>query len=390
MEINYSNRIGKIPPYLFAELEKIVEAKQRSGIDVINLGIGDPDIATPLFIREALAREAMRTDTHNYSSSAGELEFRQAVAQWYKKRFHVSIDADTQVCSLIGSKEGIANIARAFVNPGETVLVPDPAYTVYQNGATFLCDGNPIAMPLLEENNYLPILENIPKNARNAKMMYLNYPNNPTGAVCDKKFLKKAVDFCLENGIILCYDNAYSEFTFDGFVAPSVFEVMDADQCAVEFNSLSKTFCMTGDRCGFAVGNEKIIAGLKKIKSNLDSGMPVYTQRAGIVALNSYTNGSRPPVVERIMKEYENRRDALAVALNEIGINAKKPPATFYMWVHVEGNCAEFARKALEQNVVITPGTGFGKHGEGYVRFALTQPVARLREAVNRIAKAIQ
>ncbi|MFH0713119.1 MAG: LL-diaminopimelate aminotransferase [Candidatus Micrarchaeota archaeon] len=390
MNIEYANRVNKIPPYLFAELEQIVEKKQRAGIDVINLGIGDPDLPTPQFIREVLAREAMNTDTHNYSSSAGELEFRQAVAQWYKKRFNVNLDATTQVCNLIGSKEGIANIARAFVNPGDTALIPDPAYTVYQNGATLLCDGNITTMPLLAENNFLPILENIPKAAvQRAKIMYLNYPNNPIGAIADKKFLKTVVDFCLENNIILCYDNAYSEFTFDNFVAPSIFEIPDAMQCAVEFNSLSKTFCMTGDRCGFAVGNEKIIAGLKKIKSNLDSGLPVYIQRAGIAALGAYTNRSRPPIVEQIMKEYEHRRDSITSALNEIGINAKKPPATFYMWVKVEGNCVEFARKALEQNVVITPGTGFGKHGEGYVRFALTQNSQRLREAVERINKAI-
>ena len=308
MEINYANRINRIPPYLFAELEKTVEAKQRSGIDVINLGIGDPDIATPLFIREALAREAMNTDTHNYSSSAGELEFRQAVSKWYKTRFNVNLDAATQVCNLIGSKEGIANIARAFINPGNIVLAPDPAYTAYQNGATFLCDGNVAPMPLLAENNFLPILENISKHvAESAKMMYLNYPNNPIGAVADKAFLKKVVDFCLENNIILCYDNAYSEFTFDNFVAPSIFEIPDAMECAVEFNSLSKTFCMTGDRCGFAVGNEKVIAGLRKIKSNLDSGLSVYTQRAGIAALNTYTSARRPPVVEQIMKEYETR-----------------------------------------------------------------------------------
>ncbi len=390
MEINYANRVGKIPPYLFAELERKVEEKQMLGLDVINLGIGDPDIPTPLFIRQALAREAMKETNHNYSSSAGEREFREAVSHWYKIRFGVTLDVDKQVCNTIGSKEGIANIARAFVNPGDITLVPDPAYTVYQNGATFLCDGNPITMPLLEENNYLPILEDIPRHvSQSAKMMYLNYPNNPLGAVADKKFLKKVVDFCLENNIILCYDNAYSEFTFDDFIAPSILEIPDAIQCSVEFNSLSKTFCMTGDRCGFAVGNEKIIVGLKKIKSNLDSGLAVYIQKAGVVALNSYTSNKRPAVVEEIMREYENRRNTLIDGLNEIGIPCTKPKATFYMWVKVPVSSIEFCNKVLEQNVVITPGAGFGKHGEGYVRFVVTAPSERLKETVRRIAKVL-
>jgi len=389
MEITYANRLGNIPQYLFAGLEKIVEEKQRKGIDVINLGIGDPDIPTPLFIREVIAREAMRENTHTYSSSAGEGEFREAVAKWYKTRFDVLVNSDTEVCNLIGSKEGIANIARAFVNPGDTVLVPDPAYTVYQNGATFLCDGNPVALPLLEENKYLPIFENVPRRvAQGAKLLYINYPNNPIGAVADKKFLQKAVNFCLENGIILCYDNAYSEFTFDNFVAPSILEIKDAIQCSVEFNSLSKTFCMTGDRCGFAVGNEKIISGLKKIKSHLDSGLSIYVQRAGIEALASYKNSKRPQVVEQIMKEYEKRRDVLVSSLNGIGLPCSKPPATFYLWLRINGSSNEFCKKVLEQNVVITPGVAFGKHGEGYVRFALTQPSLRLQEAVERIAKA--
>ncbi len=389
VKINYAKRIERIPPYLFAELEKKVEEKQRAGLDVINLGIGDPDIPTPLFIREAIAREAMGETNHNYSSSSGEREFREAVARWYKNRFSVEVNAATQVCNLIGSKEGIANIARAFVNPGDMVLAPDPAYTVYQNGATILCDGTPVYMPLLEENNYLPILENVPKNvAQNAKMMYLNYPNNPLGAVADKKFLKKAVDFCLENEIILCYDNAYSEFTFDDFIAPSIFEIPEAFQCAVEFNSLSKTFCMTGDRCGFAVGNEQIINGLKKIKPNLDSGSPVYIQKAGIVALNSYTSAKRPLIVEEIMAEYEKRRNTLIDGLNNIGLPCTKPKATFYMWVKVPSGLSsiEFCNKALEQNVVITPGSGFGKHGEGYVRFVVTANSERLKETVQRIA----
>lgn len=391
MEINYAQRLGRIPPYLFAELEKTVEEKQRAGLDVINLGIGDPDIPTPLFIREALAREAMQENNHNYSSSGGERNFREAVAKWYKIRFDAELNPETQVCNLIGSKEGIANVARAFVNPGDTVLVPDPAYTVYQNGATFLCDAQPYPMPLLVENNYLPILEDIPKNiAKEAKMLYLNYPNNPIGAFADKKFLKKVVDFCLANEVILCYDNAYSEFTFDNFVAPSILEIPGAEECAVEFNSLSKTFCMTGDRCGFAVGNEKVIAGLRKIKSNLDSGLSTYIQNAGVEALASYSSAKRPNVVDEIMKEYEHRRNVIVSELNGIGINCSKPPATFYMWVKIEdNNSIEFCRKVLEQNVVITPGVGFGKHGEGYVRFALTQNSERLKEAVVRISKVV-
>ncbi|MBI3588079.1 aminotransferase class I/II-fold pyridoxal phosphate-dependent enzyme [Candidatus Micrarchaeota archaeon] len=388
MEIAYSNRFKSIPPYLFVEIEKAIAAKEARGEDVINLGIGDPDIPTPLFIRAALAKEAMDPSNHNYSSSAGEREFRSAAVDWYSKRFGVSLDAETQVCNLIGSKEGIANVARAFVNPGDTVLHPDPGYTVYKNGATLLCDGIPVAMPLLEENGFLPVFEDIPaRAAKDAKLLYLNYPNNPTGAAAGEQFLKKAVDFCLGNGIILCYDNAYSEFTFDGRVAPGIMEVSGAPECAVEFISLSKTFCMTGDRCGFAAGNPKVIAGLKKIKGNIDSGSSAYLQKAAVAALSSYSSRKRPPAVEQIMAEYERRRNSFVTGLNSIGIRCTKPPSTFYLWIRLGGGAVEFCRNALEKNVVCTPGAGFGQFGREYVRFALTQNEKRLEVAVERLSE---
>jgi LL-diaminopimelate aminotransferase len=390
LNIEYAERIKRLPPYLFAELERLTAEKKKQGVDVISLGIGDPDLPAPKFVLEALAREALNAGNHNYPSSQGEKDFREAVARWYKIRFGVELNSDTQICNLIGSKEGIANVARAFVNAGDKVLVPDPAYTVYQYGATVLCDGIPVAVPLLEEKNFLPDLDSVKKEElHKARMFYLNYPNNPTGAVADETFLQEAVDFCLENNLIFCYDNPYSEFTFDGFIAPSALEAKGAMDCTIEFHSCSKTFCMTGDRIGMAVGNDKIVGGLKKIKSNIDSGAPVYAQKAAVVALDSYKSRKRPAEVEKCMREYQERRNVLVEGLNGIGLECRKPKATFYLWVRVNGDSMEFTKKVLEQGVVITPGTGFGKQGEGFVRFALTQPKERIAEAVERIAKVV-
>lgn len=384
MEVKYAERLQRIPQYLFAELERLTAEKKKAGVDVISFGIGDPDIPTPRFILKVLAQEAKNPNNHNYPSSQGEQDFREAVARWYKTRFNVDLDPARQVCNLIGSKEGIANIGRAFVNPGDRVLVPDPAYPVYANGSTILNDGVPVIMPLLEENDFLPDFDAIDKEeVKKAKMIFLNYPNNPTGAVCDKQFLKTAADFCEENNLILCYDNAYSEFTFDNYVAPSIFEVTSN---AIEFHSCSKTFCMTGDRCGFAIGDEEIVTGLKKVKPNVDSGLPVYIQKAGIAALNSYTSAEKLREVKKIMREYQRRRNELIKCLEAIGLKCRKPKATFYIWLKIPGeDSIAFAKKALDVGVVVTPGVGFGKYGEGYIRFALTQPRERIKEAVERL-----
>ena len=369
MTFEYADRIKRLPPYLFAEIEKTIKEKKAQGIDLISLSIGDPDLPPPPFIVEALKQEAADLKNHNYSFSQGEPDFRQAVSEWYKKRFNVDLQHD-QVVALLGSKEGIANIARAFVNPGDKVLVPDPAYPVYANGSTILCDGKVLPMPLLEENNFQPDFDAI--DAANAKMMFINYPNNPTAATVDKKFLRQAVDFAKDNNVMLCYDNAYSEITYDGYRAPSILEVDGAMDVAIEFHSLSKTFNMTGDRIGFAVGNKMLVAGLTKVKSQIDSGPPVYTQKAAVKALASYTNAEAPKFLKKNNQILQERRDLLVDTLCKIGYHCEKPKATFYVWVNCRGDSMKFAAKLLDAGVAVTPGVGFGKYGEGYIRFALT------------------
>ncbi|MGA2386431.1 MAG: LL-diaminopimelate aminotransferase [Candidatus Bathyarchaeia archaeon] len=385
MTFEYAERIKRLPPYLFAEIEKIIKEKKAQGVDLISLSIGDPDLPPPQFVVEALKQEAANPKNHNYSFSQGEPDFREAVAGWYKKRFNVDLAQD-QVIALLGSKEGIANIARAFVNPGDRVLVPDPAYPVYANGSTILCDGTVVPMPLLEENGFQPDLEAV--DARRVKMMFLNYPNNPTAATADKKFLKQAVDFAKDNNVILCYDNAYSEITYDGYRAPSILEVDGAMDVAIEFHSLSKTFNMTGDRIGFAVGNKQLVSGLTKIKSQIDSGPPVYTQKVAVKALAAYTGEEAPEFLKKNNQILQERRDLLVETLCKIGFQCVKPKATFYVWVNCRGDSMKFATKLLDVGVAVTPGIGFGKCGEGYVRITFTQPKERILEACNRISSA--
>jgi LL-diaminopimelate aminotransferase len=284
----------------------------------------------------------------------------------------------------MGSKEGLANIARAFVNAGDRVLVPDPSYPVYNNGSTILNDGIPTPMPLLKENGFKPDFEAI--HPEKVKMMFLNYPNNPTSATVDKKFLKQAVEFARENNIILCYDNAYSETTFDGYKAPSILEVGGAMDVAVEFHSCSKTFNMTGDRIAFAVGNKQLISGLAKVKSQIDSGPPVYIQKVAAKALASYKSDKPPAFLKENNKVYAERRDVLVDHLRSMGFKCDKPKATFYVWLNCKSSSIEFATKLLSVGVAVTPGVGFGEHGENYVRFSLTQPKERIVEACKRIA----
>jgi LL-diaminopimelate aminotransferase len=385
MTFEYANRIKRLPPYLFAEIEKIIKEKKAQGVDLISLSIGDPDLPPPPFVVEALKQEVADLKNHNYSFSQGEPDFRQAVSEWYKKRFNVDLAPD-QVVALLGSKEGIANIARAFINPGDQVLVPDPAYPVYANGSTILCDGTAVSMPLLEEKNFHPDFDAI--DAKKAKMMFINYPNNPTAAIVDKKFLKEAVEFAKDNKIILCYDNAYSEITYDGYQAPSILEIDGAMDVAIEFHSLSKTFNMTGDRIGFAVGNKTLVTGLTKVKSQIDSGPPVYTQKVAVKALAAYSNREPPEFLKKNNQILQERRDLLVETLNKIGYQCDKPKATFYVWVNCKGASMKFTSKLLDAGVAITPGVGFGKYGEGYARITFTQPKERIREACNRIASA--
>jgi LL-diaminopimelate aminotransferase len=385
MAFEYAERIKRLPPYLFAEIEKTIKEKKAQGIDLISLSIGDPDLPPPDFVVEALKKEAADQKNHNYSFSQGEPDFRAAVSEWYKKRFNVDLHHD-QVVALLGSKEGLANIARAFVNPGDHVLVPDPAYPVYANGSTILCDGVVMPMPLKEENNFAPDFEAL--DARRVKMMFLNYPNNPTAATVDKKCLKQAVEFAKENNIILCYDNAYSEITYDGYQAPSILEIEGALDVAVEFHSLSKTFNMTGDRIGFAVGNKTLVAGLTKVKSQIDSGPPVYTQKVAVKALSSYTSQAPPEFLRKNNQTLQERRDLLVDTLCKIGYQCEKPKATFYVWVNCKGDSMKFTKKLLDTGVAVTPGVGFGQCGEGYVRITFTQPKERIEEACRRIAGA--
>jgi LL-diaminopimelate aminotransferase len=378
-----ADRVKRLPAYLFAEIEAIIKEKRAQGADLISLSIGDPDLPPPPFVIEALKEEIADLNNHNYSLSQGEIGFRQAVVDWCKERFQIDLNQD-EVIALLGSKEGLSNIARAFVNSGDRVLVPDPSYPVYENGSTILNDGLPVTMPLLQENGFRPNIEEIPPE--NVKMMFLNFPNNPTGATVDKNFLKEAVEFARENNIILCYDNAYSEIGFEGYKAPSILEVDGAFDLAIEFHSCSKTFNMTGDRIGFAVGNRELITGLTKVKSQIDSGPPLYIQKVAAKALQSYKNHESPDFLKKNNKIYLERRNALVDHLGSMGFKCDRPKATFYVWLNCNTNSLEFATKLLNVGVAVTPGVGFGEYGENYVRFSLTQPKERIVEACRRMA----
>ncbi|MBN1330901.1 MAG: aminotransferase class I/II-fold pyridoxal phosphate-dependent enzyme [Candidatus Heimdallarchaeota archaeon] len=379
--------MSRLPPYIFSEIERKISEKRREGLDLISLGIGDPDLPPPPFILESLKEEILENHNHKYSSSQGEEEFRIAVTTWYKNRFNVDLNPSSEAIALIGAKEGLANLARALINPGDKVLVPDPAYPVYANGATLLCDGNPIAFPLLEENEFLPDLDTLETSGE--KMIYINYPNNPTGAVASKKFLREVVDFAFDNNLIICYDNSYSEICFDGYQAPSILEIKDAKEVAIEINSCSKAFNMTGDRIGFAVGNEQLITGLKKIKAQIDSGPAKYIQKAAIIALNSYSSNEPPVHLQNLLEIYYQRREVMYKRITELGFECKKPKATFYLWVDVHEDSMEFVTKLLNLGVIITPGFGFGLNGKTYVRFTFTQPKEVINKAFDRIAQQL-
>lgn len=379
----YADRINSLPPYLFATIDRARQDAIKKGVDVINLSIGDPDMPTPHHIVEAMRRSVGNPERHRYPSYEGMLSFRAAAANWYRKTMNVDLDPESEVLTLIGSKEGIAHLPLAFLNPGNVSLVPDPGYPVYNIGS-ILADGKPFKMPLLAENDFLPDLDAIPEDvAKKAKIMFLNYPNNPTSATATTKFFEEVVDFANENEILVIHDNAYSEMTFDGYKAPSFLAIKGAKDVGIEMHSLSKTYNMTGWRLGFAVGNRDMIAGLGKIKSNVDSGAFEAVQEAGIAAL------SCPQDCVRDMNMiYKDRRDALIRGLNELGLDVKPPRATFYVWVKVKGKSLDFTKTLLEKSgIVATPGVGFGEYGEGYIRFALTQSVDKINEAVERMRK---
>ena len=383
-----AKRIQQIPPYLFAGIEKKIAQARREGKDIISLGIGDPDLPTPDFIIDELCRAAHDPVNHQYPSSQGMLSYRQAVADFYARRFGVEdIDPEKEVCALIGSKEGIANIHYCFTDPGDINLIPDPAYPVYAT-ATMLAGGLCYPMRLTAENNFLPDFSAIPAGiADRAKLMWLNYPNNPTGAVADLAFFEEAVAFAKKHDILLCHDSAYSEMTYDGYEAPSIFQVPGAKDVAVEFGSCSKPFNMTGWRIGFAVGNQVAINALSIYKSNVDSGAFQAVQYAGIAGLNNPEE-----VVAASRAKYAARRDILVGGLNDMGWNLTYPKGTFYVWAPVPKGytSGSFAEKMLDEaQVVITPGAGYGPAGEGYFRATLTTEEERMAEAISRMKKVL-
>jgi LL-diaminopimelate aminotransferase len=377
----YSTRLDVLPPYLFAHIDALKAEKEAQGVDIIDLGVGDPDQPTPAHIVDSLVLAAHKGVNHRYPSSEGLLCYREAISEWYAKK-RIDLDPTSEVLALIGSKEGLAHLPLAFVNQGDKVLVPDPAYPVYKI-ATILVDGRPVTMPLTADNGFLPDIE---KAVPDARLLFINYPNNPTAAVADKAFFSTVVDFAQDNDIVVCHDAAYMELTYDGYVAPSFLSVPGAMDVGIEINSLSKAFNMTGWRIGFAVGNAEIIAGLKKVKSNLDSGAFQAVQEAGIAAMTGPQDS-----VNALRKLYVARRDALVDGLRNIGWSVEKPKATFYVWAPVpDGSPSlEFSLKLLDAGIVATPGIGFGEHGEGYIRFALTVPVSTIKEAVRRLKEVV-
>ena len=380
-----AERLARIGAYLFADLDRKQEELQARGVDVINLGIGDPDLPTPEHIIEALARAARDPRSHRYPPYAGIRDFREAVAEWYRRRFDVRLDPEHEVLALIGSKEGLAHLPWAILNPGEATLVPDPGYPVYRS-ATVLAEGVPLAVPLPPERGFLPDLAAIPREAaRRSRILFLNYPNNPTAATASLPFFQDVVSFAQENHVFVAHDNSYSEIAYDGYRPRSFLQADGAREVGVEFHSLSKTYCMTGWRIGFAVGNAVVIAALGRIKTNIDSGVFRAVQEAGIAALT----GPEEPLRQRL-EVFQRRRDRVVDTLTALGWNPPRPQATFYIWMQApDGRTGtEFAAEVLERTgVVLTPGLGYGQQGGRYVRLSLTTPDARLDEALNRLTR---
>ncbi len=381
-----ADRIAGLPPYLFASIDKMKREAIRQGKDIINLGVGDPDLPTPAPIVARLQQAAADPRHHQYPSYEGMLSFRQAVADWYLRRFGVTLDAEREVLTLIGSKEGIGHIPLAFINPGDTVLMTSPGYPVYHTGTLF-AGGRSYHISLLAKNGFLPDLAAIPQEVlSSAKMLFINSPNNPTAATADLPFFESVVAFAHRHHLLVCHDAAYSEIYYDGKRPPSFLEVDGAKEIGIEFHSLSKTFNMTGWRIGFVVGNAEAVAGLGKVKSNLDSGVFEAIQEAGIAALEMADAD-----LSAIRTIYQERRDVLIPGLQKLGFAATPPPASFYTWIPTPTGVASSdltARLISEAGIVTTPGRGFGEAGEGYIRMTLTVSAERLQEALFRMEKA--
>lgn len=384
MPFEKADRLKKLPPYLFKEIDRKKAEVRASGVDIIDLGVGDPDLPTPPHIIEALKKGAEDPANHRYPSYSGMNVLKDAVAEWYGKRFGVTLDPASEVVSLIGSKEGLAHFPLAFLNPGDVSLVPTPAYPVYHT-ATLFAGGESHFLPLREENAFIPDLEAVPEKVlEKARLLFINYPNNPTAAVADVRFFERVASFARRHGILVCHDAAYTEMAFDGFRPPSFLQADGAREVGIEFHSLSKTYNMTGWRIGFAVGNREALEGLGAIKSNVDSGVFQAVQMAGIEALRG-----NQACVEEMCRVYARRRDLMVAGLRKAGFEVTPCRATFYLWVRTPKGrgSAETTSRLLESGVVVTPGNGFGEPGEGYFRIALTQTRDRLAEAVERIRK---
>ncbi len=381
-----ARRIEGLPAYLFAEADRQISAKRAAGHDVVSLGVGDPDIPTPDHIVDALVEGARDPKTHRYPDYYGLKQLREAIASWYQQRFSVTLNSDTEVLPLVGSKEGIFHLPVAFVDPGDVVLVPDPGYPVYGAG-TLLVGGVPHYLPLREENDFLPDLDSIPTEvARAARVLWINYPNNPTGATAERGFFERVVKFAHDNDVLVCHDNAYSDVAFDGYRPMSFLEVDGAREIGLEFHSLSKTYNMTGWRIGMVVGNASAISAFGRVKTNVDSGVFEAVQRAAIAGLT----GDQSWLDER-NAIYQRRRDRVMAALAAMGVQARTPRASLYVWARVPGggSSLDFCLNTLHSALVwVTPGVGFGQAGEGYFRISLTTPDDRLDEGLRRLTRA--
>ncbi len=382
MKYKQAERLQKLPPYLFVRLEQLAAQKKAEGVKMIDFGIGDPDLPCPGEIVRAMKKAADVNENQKYSSSKGEKELREAVAEYYKKRFNVRVSPDTEVCITIGSKEGIYNIAQAFVNDGEKIIAPNPGYPVYSGAATLFNNAVCDKVALKKENGWLLDTKDCPTDA---KMMYVNYPNNPTGAVADIGYVKDIYKWARRNKTILAYDNAYCEMTYDGYRAPSV---LQAGKDAIEFMSFSKTFCMTGFRLGFAVGNDELVGGLAKCKGQIDSGAPIFIQKAAVTALNMYNDGGYlKEAAQKNLDEFGERRKVLVEGLRDLGYECDMPKGTFYVWFDCGKTSMEFTQEMIDKGVIVTPGTGFGGGCEGYIRMAVTKPIDQIQEALRRMGK---
>jgi LL-diaminopimelate aminotransferase len=380
-----AKRIEKLPPYVFVEISRKIAEKKAKGEEVISFGIGDPDFPTPPHIINRLCQEAQDPANHRYPETAGLPKLRQAIADWYQNRFGVSLDAGKEILPLIGAKEGIVHIALCLLDPGDIALVPDPAYPPYAMG-TILTGGKPYYLPLTEEKNFLPDLEAIPADIRKqARILWLNYPNNPTGAVADLDFFRRVVSWARQHDITVCHDAAYTEVAFDGYQPASFLQAEGAKEVGVEFHSLSKSYNMTGWRIGMVVGNEEVVNALGKVKSNLDSGIPQAIQYAAIEALTGPQDS-----VKGQTARYQRRRDLIVDKLDSMGLKVSLPKAGLYIWAKIPSGYTsmEFTNDLLEQvGVVVTPGVGYGKRGEGYIRLSLTIADASLVKGLSRLAE---